>query len=130
MFLLLKQNSLTYSIVSRDMPSYRSRPDACNFIKKETLAQVFSCKFCEIFKNTFLTEHLQLTASEANALFFYSLECRYRKDHFCKINTAQKMKFSINDLFSKCDQIRRCGLVTSAEEILNGKLHFLCSVRS
>ena len=26
---------------------------ACNFIKKETLAQVFSCKFCEISKNTF-----------------------------------------------------------------------------
>ena len=24
----------------------------CNFIKKETLAQVFSCKFCEISKNT------------------------------------------------------------------------------
>ena len=26
----------------------------CNFIKKETLGQVFSCEFCEIFKNTFL----------------------------------------------------------------------------
>ena len=26
---------------------------ACNFIKKETLAQVFSCQFCEIFNNTF-----------------------------------------------------------------------------
>ena len=25
----------------------------CNFIKKETLAQAFSCEFCEIFKNTF-----------------------------------------------------------------------------
>ena len=24
-----------------------------NFIKKETLAQMFSCEFCEIFKNTF-----------------------------------------------------------------------------
>ena len=23
------------------------------FIKKETLAQVFSCEFCEIFKNTY-----------------------------------------------------------------------------
>ena len=29
------------------------RPVACNFIKKETLAQVFSCEFCEISKNTF-----------------------------------------------------------------------------
>ena len=36
---------------------------ACNFIKKETLAQVFSCEFCEIFKSTFSTKHLQATAS-------------------------------------------------------------------
>ena len=28
--------------------------DACNFIEKETLAQLFSCEFCEISKNTFL----------------------------------------------------------------------------
>ena len=34
----------------------------CNFIKKETLAQVFSCEFCKIFKNTFFTEHLWKTA--------------------------------------------------------------------
>ena len=36
-----------------------------NFTKKETLAQVFSCKFCEIYKNTFCTEHLWATASES-----------------------------------------------------------------
>ena len=29
-------------------------PEACNFIKIETLTQVFSCEFCEISKNTFL----------------------------------------------------------------------------
>ena len=34
------------------------RTEACNFIKKETLAQVFSCEFCEISTNTFFTEHL------------------------------------------------------------------------
>ena len=28
--------------------------EASNFIKKETLAQVFSCEFCEILKNKFL----------------------------------------------------------------------------
>ena len=27
--------------------------EACNFIKKETLAQVFSCEFCEIFKKSY-----------------------------------------------------------------------------
>ena len=32
------------------------RTQACNFIKKDTLAQ-----FCEIFKNIFLTEHLRAT---------------------------------------------------------------------
>ena len=49
---------------------------ACNFIKKETLAQVFSCEFCEISKNTFLQntsgrlllfiviEHLRMTACD------------------------------------------------------------------
>ena len=31
----------------------------CNFIKTETLAQVFSCEVCKISKNTFLTEHLR-----------------------------------------------------------------------
>ena len=38
------------------------------FIKKETLAQVFSCEFCEISKNTYSTEHIQTTAS---ILLFY-----------------------------------------------------------
>ena len=35
--------------------------------------------------------------------------------------TAEKMKFSTKDLFSKCNQ-------TLKKEILNGKTHFLCSV--
>ena len=42
------------------------------------------------------------------------------------LNTAQRMKFSIKDFFSKFDQIPSF-LVTFTEEILNGKLHFLCS---
>ena len=36
----------------------RRPAEACNFIKKETLAQVFSCEFWEIFRKTFFTEHL------------------------------------------------------------------------
>ena len=35
-------------------------------------------------------------------------------------------KNQVRDFFIKCDQIRR-KLVTLTEEILNGKLHFLCS---
>ena len=31
---------------------HKCQSQACNFIKKENLARVFSCEFCEIFKNT------------------------------------------------------------------------------
>ena len=47
------------------------------------------------------------------------------------IYTAQKMKFSIKDFFSNCGfgHIQETAdLVTFTEEILNGKLNFLCSV--
>ena len=36
---------------------------ACKFIKREALAQVFSCEFCGISKNTFLAKHLWEAAS-------------------------------------------------------------------
>ena len=32
----------------------KKRSQACNFIRKETLAQVFSCEFYEISRNTFV----------------------------------------------------------------------------
>ena len=32
------------------------------YLKRDYLAQVFSCEFCEIFKNTFFTEYLWTTA--------------------------------------------------------------------
>ena len=35
------------------------RVQACDFFKNENPEQVFSCKFCEIFKNTFFIEHLR-----------------------------------------------------------------------
>ena len=46
-----------------------------------------------------------------------------------EIITAQKMKFSNEEFFSKCDQIRSKLriLLKFTEEILNRKLHFLCS---
>ena len=36
---------------------------ACNFIKKESLSQVFSYEFCEISKNTVFTGQLRTTAA-------------------------------------------------------------------
>ena len=53
-------------------PPLLSRIKACNFIKKETLTLVFSCEFCGIFKNTFLTEHPRTTASQ-NYRYFHCL---------------------------------------------------------
>ena len=49
-----------------------SRPQACNFIKKETVAQAFSCEFSKIFKNTFFKEYLRVTASVRSHFIFPS----------------------------------------------------------
>ena len=44
---------------------------ACNFIKKETLAQVFSCEFCEISKNTFLQKNSVAASAKKTAKNFF-----------------------------------------------------------
>ena len=64
-----------------------------------------------------------------------SNKTRLVKEQISKPNktksTAQKMKFSTKDFFSKCELIRRklrtADLVIFTEEILSGKLPFLCS---
>ena len=52
MFLQISQNSQENT---RDRVSFliKLQDEPCNFIKKEALAQLFSCEFCEISKNTF-----------------------------------------------------------------------------
>ena len=45
------------------------KPKACNFIEKETLAQVLSCEFCKISINSFFTEHVR--EETASILFRY-----------------------------------------------------------
>ena len=45
--------------------SVKKMSSSCNFIKKETLAQLFSSQFCKIFKSIFFTEHLQTAVSES-----------------------------------------------------------------
>ena len=62
----------------------------CNCTKKQTPTQVISCEYCEIFKDTYLEEHLQTTAFAvnplmANALFPYLL------------NTSEKL--CLSDIF-------------------------------
>ena len=57
--------------------------------KKETLAQVFSCEYCEISKDTFFTEHLRATASENRFLFWLVTFA----DVILSINSIDKTKF-------------------------------------
>ena len=56
--------------------------------KKETLAQVFFCEFCEISKNTFFTEHLWATASELSRKNILTMYC----SHFVVFNSLKNEK--------------------------------------
>ena len=47
------------------------RPKTCNFIKKETLSQVFTCQFCEISKNAFFHRAPYI----GNSIFKNNLSC-------------------------------------------------------
>ena len=60
------------------------QPKACNFIKKETLAQMFSCEFCEIFKNTFFAKYLRTSAS----ISLWSI-----KKHFLRANSKSRHRY-------------------------------------
>ena len=55
------------------------RPEVCNFIKKETLAEVFSCEFCKICKNTFYYR-TPLVAASGVLINFAILEPFSNKD--------------------------------------------------
>ena len=66
-FLEISQNSQE-NTCARVSFLIKLQAQACNFIKKETLAQVFSCEFCEVSKNTFFTEHVWATASVTHKL--------------------------------------------------------------
>ena len=63
-FLKISQNSQenTCAIAPGFRP-FLTKLQAWNFIRKETLAQVFPFEFCAIFKNIFFTEHIWTTAS-------------------------------------------------------------------
>ena len=47
---------------------------ACNFIKKETLTQAFSCEFCEIFNNTFSYRTSRVAASDISIFLIQDLK--------------------------------------------------------
>ena len=57
---IIFSEAATRSVLKTPVPESQ----ACNFIKKETMAQVFSCEFCEIFESTIFKEHLRATTSQ------------------------------------------------------------------
>ena len=63
-------------------------PQACNFINKETLAQVFSCKFCDISKNTFFTKHLWEIAPGLQIHWNWNIQFLSLKNQFYKRITS------------------------------------------
>ena len=65
---------------------------ACNFIKKETRAQLFSCEFWEISENTLFTEHLWTTASIYSGSLFNALRWN---------TNVKKISFEQNKLYKK-----------------------------
>ena len=50
------------------------KPPACNFIRKETLSQVFSCEFCEISKSDLFAEHHRTTTSGFPQIIFFLIK--------------------------------------------------------
>ena len=55
--LLTNFTKFTGKHLCRSLFLIKLQDSACNFIKKETLTQVFSCEFCEISKNTFFLQN-------------------------------------------------------------------------
>ena len=47
-----------------DLITLKQSPEACNFLKKQTLTQVFSCEFCEISKSNFSYRTPPVAASD------------------------------------------------------------------
>ena len=64
-FLEISQNSQENTYV-RVSFLIKLQASGRNFIKKETLAHVLSCEFCEISKSTFFTEHFRTAVSVFN----------------------------------------------------------------
>ena len=51
-------------------------PQPASLLKKETLAQVFSCEFCEIYKNAFSYRTPALAASICTKSIYLPLYCQ------------------------------------------------------
>ena len=87
-------------------------PKTCKFIKNVALAQVFSCEFCEISKNTFvyitsLGDCFWIDNYDCMLTFFWSYWVVWSQSYLTSVieQTLHK-NFFVKDFFSRCDQIR------------------------
>ena len=95
LFLKISQFSQKNTCFSVSFIKLSASKAVLNFIKKETLALVFSCEFCEISKNTFFYRTLLVAASESfwiptqSALRLYSFPFQITQIHTLKLDHHQ-----------------------------------------
>ena len=68
--------------------AFHKRSGSCNFIKKETLVQVFSCELSKISKNTFSYKAPLVAASDWE-VFNFAIQTNIKGYYF-------KMRFSVS----------------------------------
>ena len=95
-FLEISQNSQE-NTCARVSFLIKLKTSACNFIKKETLAQVFSCEFCEISNNTLFTEHLWTTASAFRKRYSYFTQLKLESANSATITYGLKKYENISN---------------------------------
>ena len=76
LFLKISQNSQE-DTCARVSFLIKLQAKVCNFPKKETLAQLLSCKFCEIFKNNFLYRTPLVPASTVCSYWGHAIWLNY-----------------------------------------------------
>ena len=77
----------------------RLQTQACNYIEKEILAQVFSSKVCKISKNIFFTQHLCLAASLFHKHVFQKIPLFFSS---WRNNISTKLFFVCNKIPNFC----------------------------
>ena len=103
-FLEISQNSQKNTAEADHITLNFLKAVACNFIKKETLAQVFPCEFCEISKNTFTYRTPPMAASGLSCKMIFSPSAKVVLDIvlvlFCKkcLAVLQKIIFLVKTL--------------------------------
>ena len=93
---------------------------ACNFIKKETLAQVFSCEFREFLRKPFFTEHLWwllLTLSNCFRPTNINETCRIEATSNTSTSNNGNLDSKLNDVNNSILQLK--DLIDQAQKFLH-----------